>query len=149
MIIGIFLILIVGYLAGRLAAKLKLPPLIGMLFAGVLIGPFGFDLLPEVIMNISDEIRILVLLVILFKAGLGLDRKKLEQEGSVALRLGFLPATLEAIVVAVAARYLLGWSWIVAGLLGWIICAASPAVIVPMMLELKSRGLGAKKEFLI
>ncbi len=145
MLLGIFLILIAGYLAGRLAARLKLPPLIGMLFAGILIGPFGFNLLPEVLMNISEDIRLLVLLIILFKAGLGLDRKKLEQEGSVALRLGFLPATLEAIVIAVAARYLFGWDWITAGILGWIICAASPAVIVPMMLKLKSKGLGAEK----
>ncbi|MFN2362850.1 MAG: cation:proton antiporter [Halarsenatibacteraceae bacterium] len=145
MILGIFLILIAGYLAGRLAAKLKLPPLIGMLFAGILIGPFGLDFLPDLIINISNEIRLLVLLIILFKAGLGLDRKKLEQEGSVALRLGFLPATLEAIVIAVAARYFLGWGWIAAGLLGWVICAASPAVIVPMMLKLKSKGLGSDK----
>lgn len=145
MILGIFMILITGYLAGRLAAKLKLPPLIGMLFAGILIGPFGLDILPELILNISDEIRLLVLLIILFKAGLGLDRRKLEQEGSVALRLGFLPATLETIVVAVAARYFLGWDWITAGLLGWIICAASPAVIVPMMLKLKVKGFGAEK----
>lgn len=145
MIAGILIILIAGFLAGKVAGWLKLPELVGMLLAGIIVGPHLLDLLPEQIMSISEEIRILVLLIILFKAGLGLDREKLQQEGTVALRLGFLPALLETAVIAVAARYLLGWDWITAGLLGWIICAASPAVIVPMMLKLKSQGIGAEK----
>ncbi|MGM0420347.1 MAG: cation:proton antiporter, partial [Bacillota bacterium] len=145
MIFGIFIILSIGFLAGKVAAWFKLPELIGMLATGMIIGPYVLDILPNEILQISAEIRILVLLIILFKAGLGLDRAKLEDERTTAIKLGFLPATLEMVVITAAARYLLGWSWVMAALLGWIICAASPAVIVPMMLKLKSQGWGADK----
>jgi len=142
---GVLLITVCGFLAGELAGVFKFPKLIGMLLAGIIIGPYVLDLLPEAIMGISEEIRMFVLLIILFKAGLGLDKEKLMAEGSVTIRLGFLPALIETIVVAVAARWFLGWSWQISFLLGWIICAASPAVIVPMMLWLKAEGWGAKK----
>ena len=145
MLRGILLIVGVGFFAGEIAGKLKLPKLIGMLIAGIFLGPYVLDFLPQEILNISEEIRIFVLLVILFKAGLGLDKEKLLAQGSVAIRLGFLPAVIETFVVAGAVRWLLGWDWLLAFLLGWIICAASPAVIVPMMLRLKSEGWGVKK----
>jgi len=142
---GILIILIAGYIFGKIAGRLKLPELIGMLLAGILIGPYFLGIIPEEILLISEEIRLLVLLIILFKAGLGLDREKLKQEGTVAIRLGFIPAVIETAVITLAARYLLGWDWITAGILGWIICAASPAVIVPMMLKLKASGIGTDK----
>jgi len=145
LLLGILIILAVGFLLGELAGQLGLPKLIGMLFGGILIGPHVLDVLTDPIYEISDEIRLFVLLVILFKAGLGLDKEKLMAQGSVALRLGFVPCILETFVVAGAARWLLGWGWIYSFLLGWIICAASPAVIVPMMLKLKSKGWGSKK----
>ncbi|SDL52561.1 cation:proton antiporter [Halarsenatibacter silvermanii] len=145
MLEGLLLILIIGFAAGEVARRLKLPPLVGMLVAGIFIGPHFYSLLPAVIMEYAGEIRLMALLVILFKAGLGLDRDKIFSRGDVALRLGILPPLLEAGVVAAAARFLLGWSWPVSWVLGWIICAASPAVVVPMMLKLKSQGLGVKK----
>ncbi len=142
---GVVMILMVGFFAGELAGRLGLPRLIGMLLCGIALGPYALDLLPRVVLDLSAEIRMLALLVILFKAGLGLEKQKLLSQGSVALRLGFLPATLEAAVVAAAAHYIFGWDWLTSGLLGWVICAASPAVIVPSMLRLKAEGLGVKK----
>jgi len=145
MLQGILIISLAGFLAGELARRLGLPRLIGMIVAGIMLGPHGADLLTGEIMGISEEIRLLALLIILFKAGLGLDRGKIMSQGSVAIRLAFMPALIEAGVVAVAARLILGWEWLFAWLLGWIICAASPAVIVPLMLRLKSEGWGVKK----
>jgi len=145
MLLGLLLILITGFIFGELADRLGLPKLIGMLLCGIIIGPYVLDLLPEVMLELSDEIRMLALLVILFKAGLGLDKNKILAQGSVAIRLGFLPAVIEASVVAVATHYIFGWDWLTSWLLGWIICAASPAVIVPLMLRLKAEGWGVKK----
>ncbi len=145
MLYGVLIITIAGFLAGEAAGKLGLPKLIGMLLAGAVLGPYLLDYLPQEILDVSEEIRYFALLIILLKAGLGLDKEKLLNQGTVALRLGFLPAIIEAAVVAVAARWLLGWDWLVCWLLGWIICAASPAVIVPSMLRLKAEGWGGKK----
>ncbi len=145
MIQGILLILVAGFLAGEIAGRLRLPKLIGMLLAGIVVGPDVLDVMPAAMTGLSEEIRRLALLVVLLKAGLGLDREKILAEGSVAIRLGFMPAVIEAAVVAVASRYIMGWDWYTAWLLGWVICAASPAVIVPMMLRLKSEGWGVDK----
>ncbi len=145
MLQGILIITIIGFFAGEIARRLRLPRLIGMIIAGIIIGPHALGILPREIMNLSEEIRLFALLVILFKAGLGLDKNKILSQGSVAIRLAFLPAVIEASVVAVAAHLILGWDWLLAWLLGWIICAASPAVIVPMMLRLKSEGWGVNK----
>ena len=145
MLEGILIISVVGFLAGELAYKFKLPRLIGMLISGMIMGPYVFDILPAEILTFSEEIRLLVLLIILFKAGLGLDKDKILSQGTVAVRLGFLPSIIEASVIAVIIRLIFGWEWLIAWLLGWIICAASPAVIVPLMLKLKAEGWGVKK----
>ncbi len=145
MLAGILIIITVGFIAGEAADRLGFPRLIGMLLAGILIGPYVLDILPPEILHISDEIRLLTLLIILLKAGIGLDKDKILNQGTVAIRLGFLPAIIEATVVALATRWILGWEWLLCWLLGWIICAASPAVIVPLMLRLKTEGWGVKK----
>lgn len=145
MLHGVLIVLSAGFLAGEVASRLRLPRLIGMLLAGIALGPSVLDMLPQPVLDFSGEIRLFTLLVILLKAGLGLDKEKILAQGSVAIRLGFLPALIEATVVAVATRYIFGWDWISAWLVGWIICAASPAVIVPMMLRLKAEGWGVKK----
>ena len=145
MLHGVLIVLSVGFVAGEFATRLRLPRLIGMLVVGIVIGPSVLDVLPQPLLDISAEIRLFTLLVILLKAGLGLDKEKILAQGSVAIRLGFLPAVIEATAVAVATRYIFGWDWISSWLVGWIICAASPAVIVPMMLRLKAEGWGVKK----
>ena len=145
MLEGVLIILMAGFIAGELATRVHLPRLIGMLVAGILLGSSGLDVLPEIIMELSSEIRLFTLLVILLKAGMALDKEKILMQGSVAARLAFLPSVVEAYVVALATRYLFGWDWISAWLTGWILCAASPAVIVPTMLRLKSEGWGVAK----
>lgn len=145
MLLGILIILSIGFLAGEVAGLLRLPKLIGMLVAGIAIGPSALNILSGPVVDISPQIRMFALLVILLKAGLSLDREKILGQGSVAVRLGFVPAVVEATVVAVTTHVIFGFDWITSWLVGWIICAASPAVIVPMMLWLKSKGLGVKK----
>lgn len=145
LVADLLLVASVGFVAGELAGRLGLPRLIGMMAAGILLGPKVGALLSPGIITLAPDIRMLALVVILLKAGLGLDRERIMAQGSVAIRLGFMPAVIEASVVAVASRLILGWDWPYCWLLGWIVCAASPAVIVPMMLHLKSRGLGTDK----
>ncbi|TVR63170.1 MAG: sodium:proton antiporter [Spirochaetaceae bacterium] len=145
MLLGVLVIIALGFASGEVASRLRLPRLIGMVAAGILAGPDALDILPGEILAVSGDIRLFALVVILLKAGLGLDKEKIRAHGSVSVRLGFVPATAEAAVVAVAVRVLLGWDWLSAWLLGWIVCAESPAVIVPAMLRLKAEGLGVKK----
>ena len=138
-------ILLTGFAAGQLATRLGAPALIGMILVGILVGPEGLNRIsPEVLSN-AGELRTLAVMVILMRAGLGLDRDKLKQQGSVALRLGFLPAICEAIAIAISAMILFQFDWATGLLLGCIISAESPAVIVPGMLRLKSLGWGVSK----
>ncbi|MEG3909669.1 cation:proton antiporter [Microcoleus sp. w2-18bC1] len=138
-------ILLMGFFVGQIARRLKAPALVGMVLVGILLGPqLGNVISPEVLAA-ANSLRTIAVMVILMKAGLGLDREKLSQQGTVALRLGFLPAACEAIAIAVAAMWLLQFDFLTGLLLGCIIGAESPAVIVPGMLRLKSLGWGVKK----
>ncbi|MEG4458520.1 cation:proton antiporter [Microcoleus sp. N9_A1] len=145
MLESIIWILLMGFLVGQIARRLKAPALVGMVLVGILLGPqFGNVISPEVL-GAADSLRTIAVMVILMKAGLGLDREKLAQQGSVSLRLGFMPAACEAIAIAFAAMWLLQFDFLTGLLLGCIIGAESPAVIVPGMLRLKSLGWGVKK----
>jgi len=139
------LILLVGFFAGQLAQRLKVPPLVGMILVGIALGPQGWDQLAPSILGAADDLRAIAVMVILMKAGLGLDREKLQQQGRVALSLGFLPALGEAIAVALISMAILNFNFPTGLLLGCILGAESPAVIVPGMLRLKSLGWGVKK----
>ncbi|WP_448563618.1 cation:proton antiporter [Trichothermofontia sp.] len=145
MLTSLVWIVLLGFFVGQIARRLKLPALIGMVLVGILLGPQVGNILSPEILAAADAFRTIAVMVILMKAGLGLDREKLAQQGSVALRLGFLPATGEAIAVALAAMGLLGFDWPTGLLLGCILGAESPAVIVPAMLRLKRLGWGVKK----
>ena len=130
-------ILLVGFGAGQFAKRLGAPGLMGMILVGILLGPEGLNRLSAGTLANAAELRKFAVMVILMRAGLGLDRDKLKQQGSVALRLGFLPAMGEAIAITVAAMVLFQFNWETGLLLGCIISAESPAVIVPGMLRLK------------
>ena len=145
MLESIILILLIGFFVGEIALRLKAPPLVGMVLVGILLGPQISNIIDSSILQAADSLRAIAVTIILMKAGLGLDREKLAQQRSVALRLGFLPATCEAIVIAVAAMWLLQFDFATGLLLGCIIGAESPAVIVPGMLRLKSLGWGVTK----
>ncbi len=145
MLESIIWILLIGFFVGQIAFRLKAPPLVGMVLVGILLGPQISNTIDPSILQAADSLRTIAVMVILMKAGLGLDREKLAQQGSVAIRLGFLPATCEAIVIALAAMWLLSFDFATGLLLGCIIGAESPAVIVPGMLRLKSLGWGVTK----
>lgn len=138
-------ILIVGFVAGQFAKRLGAPSLIGMILVGILLGPEGFSRISAGMLANASELRQFAVMVILMRAGLGLDRDKLKQQGGVALRLGFLPAMCEAIAITVTTMALFRFNWATGLLLGCIISAESPAVIVPGMLRLKNLGWGVGK----
>jgi NhaP-type Na+/H+ or K+/H+ antiporter len=145
MLESIIWILLMGFFGGQIAHRLRLPALVGMVLVGILLGPQIGALISPAVLEAADSLRTIAVVVILMKAGLGLDREKLAQQGTVALRLGFLPATCEAIAIAIAAVWLLKFDFLTGLLLGCILGAESPAVIVPGMLWLKSQGWGVKK----
>ncbi|GAB4378991.1 MAG: cation:proton antiporter [Elainellaceae cyanobacterium] len=138
-------ILLMGFFVGQVARRLKAPALVGMVLVGILLGPQVGNVISPDVLDTADALRTIAVMVILMKAGLGLDREKLVQQGTVALRLGFLPATGEAIAVAMATIGLLQFDFLTGLLLGCILGAESPAVIVPAMLRLKSLGWGVAK----
>lgn len=145
MLTSLILVLLGGFFAGQLAARLRIPALVGMIVLGMALGPQGQDWIHADFLAIADPWRTLAVMVILVKAGLGLDAEKLAQQGTVALRLGFLPAACEAVVIALAAMVWLELDFAHGLLLGCILGAESPAVIVPAMLRLKSLGWGVAK----
>ncbi|MBW4652325.1 MAG: cation:proton antiporter [Kaiparowitsia implicata GSE-PSE-MK54-09C] len=145
MLVSVLWILLAGFFAGQLVLRLGAPPLIGMILVGIAIGPQFADFISPEVLDAADSLRLVAVMIILMKAGLGLDREKLAQQGSVALRLGVLPAASEAIVVAIAAMVLFNFDFLTGLLLGCVVGAESPAVIVPGMLRLKSLGWGVAK----
>ncbi|MEL7494127.1 MAG: cation:proton antiporter [Cyanobacteria bacterium J06554_11] len=138
-------ILLGGFGAGQIARRLGAPALLGMVIAGIGLGPQAANLIGPDVLNAASGLRTIAVVVILMKAGLGLDREKLAQQGSVVLRLGWLPATCEAIAVAFAAMWIFQFDFLTGLLLGCVVGAESPAVIVPGMLRLKSLGWGVQK----
>ncbi|MBD2729343.1 cation:proton antiporter [Nostoc sp. FACHB-892] len=145
MLASVLWILMMGFFAGQLARRLVAPPLIGMVLVGIILGPQVRNVISSDVLGAADELRTLAVMIILMKAGLGLDREKLAQQGTVALRLGFLPAATEAIAIALTAMIIFKFDFPTGLLLGCVIGAESPAVIVPGMLRLKSLGWGVTK----
>ncbi|MGD7037047.1 cation:proton antiporter [Methylotuvimicrobium buryatense] len=145
MLESIIWILLMGFFVGQIARRLRVPALVGMALVGVVLGPHVGNVIAPEVLGAADSLRVIAVMVILMKAGLGLDREKLAQQGTVALRLGFFPGACEAIAIAFASMWLLEFDFATGLLLGCIIGAESPAVIVPGMLRLKSLGWGVKK----
>ena len=138
-------ILWMGFFVGQIARRLGAPPLIGMILVGMLLGPQVGNVISPDVLKAADSLRTVAVTIILMKAGLGLDREKLLSQGSVALRLGILPAATEAVAIAFAAMLIFKFDFPTGLLLGCVIGAESPAVIVPGMLRLKSLGWGVTK----
>ncbi len=145
MLFSFALILIFGIGFGTVFKMLKLPPLIGMLLAGILLGPSGLGRLSESVLMISSDLRQIALIIILIRAGLNLNIKKLKESGSVAVLICFVPAIIEIIATTLIAPLFFNISHIEAALLGSVIAAVSPAVIVPKMLNLIDEGYGKDK----
>lgn len=145
MLFSISLILLVGMAMGWAFNKFKLPSLIGMLLTGIILGPFVLNLIDESILTISSELRKIALIIILTRAGLGLDFTGLKKIGRPALLMCFLPATFELIGIIIVAPKLMGLSFLEACVLGAVLAAVSPAVVVPRMVKLMDEGYGVKQ----
>ncbi|AOY75845.1 cation:proton antiporter [Clostridium formicaceticum] len=145
MAFSLAMIILLGLLFNQLFTKMKLPGLLGMLVLGVLIGPYGLDWLDESILLISGDLRKIALIVILIRAGFGINRDTLNKIGIPALKLSCIPGIFEGLTVMLVGGYLLGISRVEAGMLGFILAAVSPAVIVPSMLSFIERGKGEEK----
>ena len=145
LLFGLILILLGGFIGGQIARKFGAPPLLGMMLAGILLGWQGNSLISPQLLDLADALRSIAVTIILMRAGLGLDRDRLIKQGSVAIRLGFLPALSEAIAIGIISLWLFDFNWTTGLLLGCVVSAESPAVIVPGMLRLKNLGWGVKK----
>lgn len=145
MLLSIACILILGMLLGQICKLLKLPTLLGMLIAGILLGPYGFGLLDPTILSISADIRKIALIIILTRAGLGLDLSSLKKLGRPALLMCFVPASFELVGMLIIGPSLLGLSLLEAAILGAVLAAVSPAVVVPRMVKLMDEGYGTNE----
>lgn len=145
MLTSIALLWLLGMALGAAARKLHLPALVGMLLAGILLGPFGADLLSPALLSVSADLRRLALILILLRAGLSLDLGSLRRSGRSAVLLCFLPAACEVLGMVLLAPRLLGVSVLDAAILGAVVGAVSPAVIVPRMLDLMEAGYGTEQ----
>ncbi len=145
MLTSLALIFILALALGYLCNLIKLPALLGMLVTGVLLGPYGVDLIDQSILNISIELRQIALVIILLRAGLSLNINELRRVGRPAVLICFVPALFEIAGVMLIAPMLLGVSLLEAALIGSVVAAVSPAVIVPKMIGLMERGYGRQK----
>ena len=145
MLTSLAYIFILALVLGYLSVKLKLPALIGMLLTGILLGPYVLDVLSPSLLSISVELRQIALVIILMRAGLALNIHELKKVGRPAILMCFVPACFEIIGVMLIAPPLLGINLVEAAIMGTVIAAVSPAVIVPRMLNLMERKIGTKK----
>ncbi len=145
MLLSIALILLVGMALGWICKKCKLPSLIGMLATGILLGPYVLDLIDSSILSISSEIRKIALIIILTRAGLSLDLTEIKKIGRPAVMMCFVPASFELIGMILLAPKLLGLSILEAAIMGAVLAAVSPAVVVPRMVKLMDEGYGTKE----
>ena len=145
MLLSIALILLVGMSMGWLCRKMKLPGLLGMLATGIVLGPYVLDLLDPNILGISAELRKIALIIILTRAGLGLDLSGLKKIGRPAVLMCFVPASFELLGMLLLAPKLMGLSILEAAVMGAVLAAVSPAVVVPRMVKLMDEGYGVKE----
>ncbi len=145
MLTSLGLVLLLGMALGALAKRLGLPSLVGMLIAGMILGPYALDLLSDSLLNISADLRQLALIIILTRAGLSLDVAALKKVGRPAVLMCFVPACFEIAGMVVLAPRLLGVSTLDAAIMGAVVGAVSPAVIVPRMIRLSEEGWGVDR----
>lgn len=143
--ISLAFIILTGLLADAVFRRLRLPGLVGMLIVGVMVGPHVLDLLAPDMMRVSADFRKIALIVILLRAGFELRRDTLRRVGIPALSMSTIPAIFEIVAITLLAPGLLGLTWLEAAILGTILGAVSPAVVVPLMIDFMERGKGADK----
>ena len=145
MLLSAALILLVGMSMGWICQKVKLPSLLGMLLTGMVLGPYVLDLIDASILGISADLRKITLIIILTRAGLGLDLSVLKKIGRPAVMMCFVPASFELLGMILLAPRFMGMSVLEAAVLGSVLAAVSPAVVVPRMVKLMDEGYGTKE----
>ena len=145
MLTSLAFIFLVGLAMAAICQRMKLPRIIGMLITGIVLGPYVLDLLDPSILSISSELRQMALIIILLKAGLSLDLADLKKVGRPAILMSFVPASFEILAFFLFAPHILGISRIEAAVMGAMLGAVSPAVVVPRMVHLMEARYGTKK----
>lgn len=145
MLMSLALMLLIGFCISGIFKKLHIPSLLGLIITGIVLGPAALNLLDPKILSISGELREIALIVILFRAGLSLDISDMKKIGRPAIMLCFVPATFEIVGAVVLGSMCLGLSRIDSAIVGAMLAAASPAIIVPKMLWLMEEGYGTDK----
>lgn len=145
MLLSISLILILGMFMGWICQKIKLLSLLGMLITGIVLGPYVLNMLDDSILGISAELRKIALIIILTRAGLGLDLSGLKKIGRPAVLMCFVPASFELIGMILLAPKLMGLTVLEAAIMGAVLAAVSPAVVVPRMVKLMDEGYGVNE----
>ena len=145
MLPSLALIILVGLALAALCQTIRLPRIIGMLFTGILLGPYVLNLLDDSILGISADLRQIALLIILLKAGLSLNLADLKKVGRPAVLMSCLPASCEILAFLLFAPALLGINRLEAAVMGSVLAAVSPAVVVPRMVQLMESGYGTNK----
>lgn len=145
MLLSLALIFVCGLVFSEIAQKLKLPSLVGMICAGILLGPYVLDLLAPEILSISADLRKIAVVIIMIRAGLALDTSDLRRVGRPAILMSFVPATLEFAAVTLLAPIFFRVSYLEAAVMGTVLGAVSPAVVVPRMLKMIEHGYGKSK----
>ena len=145
MLFSLTLIFLSGIILGSIFNRLKLPQLLGMLLTGIILGPYLLNLLDPKILSISTDLRQIALIIILTRAGLNLDINDLKKVGRPAVLMCFVPATFEILGMIIFAPKFLGLGLLDSAILGTVIAAVSPAVVVPKMLKLMEDGYGTEE----
>lgn len=145
MLTSIAIILLLGLLVGWLFSKIKLPSLLGMIIVGIILSPHCLNMVDESIIMISGDLRQIALVIILTRAGLSLNLSDLKKVGRPAILMCFMPACVEMIGTIIFAPILLGVTYLEAAIIGSVIAAVSPAVVVPRMIKLMEEGYGKEK----
>ena len=145
LLISLLIIGILAHYSGKLIEYIKLPSLIGMMLIGMLIGPSFLNLVPDATLTIAPTLKDIALVTVLFIGGLGISVAQMKQIGRPAILLSAIPATLEGFTIALMAMLFLKFSFIQGAILGFIIAAVSPAVLIPSMIDLINRKVGQDK----
>lgn len=145
MLTSLAFIFLVGLAAAAICQQLKLPRIIGMLITGIILGPYVLDLLDPSILSISSELRQMALIIILLKAGLSLDLSDLKKVGRPAVLMSFVPASFEILAFFLFAPHIFGIKPIEAAVMGAVLAAVSPAIVVPRMVRLMDQNYGTDK----
>ena len=142
MFLSLFLIFLLGFIGGYLLEKIKIPKIVWYLILGILLGPSLLNIVDNSLLNISSYLRQIALVIILTRSGLSLNLRNLKEIGRAAILMCFIPASFEIIGIVIFAPILLGISYFEALLLGSVLAAVSPAIVVPRMIKLKNEGYG-------